>query len=120
MHTKPILWSGRAVTLACDGVCSKAWGVIMRPTERFDANDPDDCAMHADHELGTAPVDPRSYEGGCAKPEGPAGMNKWCSRQCERSRIFEADEVVTASALPSFDGRLYNQPWKHDLPREQF
>lgn len=110
MHTKSIIWSGRTVTLACDGQCPKAWGQSKRPKMRFDEADTDDNAMYADHELGTAPADPGTYEGGHAKPAGPGAMNKWCSRECERSKIFEAGQKVV---LPDFTGRIYNQPWKH-------
>lgn len=109
MYTQQIPWSGRAVTLACDGQCAKAWGINARPKVRF-GNDPDDHALLADHELGFAPADPGTYEGGHAKPDGPADMNKWCARECERSKIFEAGQTV---ALPEFSKRLYNQPWKH-------
>jgi hypothetical protein len=111
VFTKQITWFGRPVTLACDGKCGKAWGITKRPNVRFDENEPDDSAMLADHEVGLAPADPQTYEGGCAKPTSPAEMNRWCSRQCERSSLFEAGEPVK---VKRFDQRRYNQPWKHD------
>jgi hypothetical protein len=110
VFTKQIVWCGRPVTLACDGKCGKAWGVTMRPKVEFDPDDPDDTAMLADHELGYAPADPGTYEGISAKPASPAEMNRWCSRQCERSSLFEAGEPV---AVKDFGHRRYNQPWKH-------
>lgn len=110
MFTKMITWFGRPVTLACDGRCGKAWGIAMRPKVNFDENDPDDSAMLADTEVGLAPANPGTYEGGCAKPTSPAEMNRWCSRQCERSSLFEAGEPIS---VHRFDQRRYNQPWKH-------
>lgn len=110
VFTKMITWFGRPVTLACDGLCGKAWGITMRPKVNFDESDPDDSALLADSEVGLAPADPGTYEGGCAKPTSPAEMNRWCSRQCERSSLFEAGEPMS---VPRFDRRRYNQPWKH-------
>ena len=110
MHTKQIRWCGREATLACDGKCSKAWGLNSRPKVEFDPKDPDDVAWLADGELGEAPADPGSYEGGNGKPAGPHEMNRWCSRECERSQIVERGEAVQ---LRDFSQRIYNQPWKH-------
>jgi len=117
MPQKTINWSGRSCTVACDGRCDKAWGIGTRPKISFDKAEPDDYAWLADHEVGTAPADPGTYEGGYGKPsEVPLDeqqadrMNKWCSRACERSEIFEADEPIQ---IRSFAERVYNQPWKH-------
>ena len=55
MHTKTIQWFGRAMVLACDGNCAKAWGISQRPKLELSA-DPDDVAYLADHELGDAPA----------------------------------------------------------------
>ena len=112
MHTKQIVWFERQVTLACDGNCSKAWGVSVRPKESFDKDEPDDFAFLADAELGEAPDDPGTREGGHMKPAGPRHMNKWCSRECERSGIFEAGVQVE---VRDFSRRRYNQPWKHTV-----
>jgi hypothetical protein len=109
MHTKKILWFGEDATLACDGKCSKAWGSQRKKVE-LDINDPDDIAWLADDELGEAPADPGTREGGQAKPAGPHDMNKWCARECERSGIFMAGEEVK---LRDFSHRLYNRPQKH-------
>jgi hypothetical protein len=110
VFTKQIVWFGRPVTLACDGKCDKAWGFTLRPKVEFDPEEPDDSAMLADHELGAAPAAPATAEGGCGKPASPAQMNRWCSRQCERSSLFEAGEQVV---VKDFSQRRYNQPWKH-------
>ena len=109
MHTKTIQWMGRAMVLACDGKCVKAWGVMSRPKLELSA-DQDDVAYLSDGELALAPADPGTYEGGCAKPSSPAGMNKWCARECERSDMAATVEKLT---LPNYSERLFNQPWKH-------
>lgn len=110
MHTKQITFFGQKVTMACDGLCRKAWGINQRPKVEFDENEPDDIAWLADNELGEAPSDPGTYEGGHGKPDGPHDMNKWCARECERSEIFKEGETVT---VRNFTQRRYNQPWKH-------
>ena len=100
---------GRAMVLACDGNCGKAWGVNQRPKLDLSA-DPDDVVYLADGELDAAPADPGTYEGGCAKPANPDGMNKWCARECERSNMAA---TVDKLKLPDYGERLFNQPWKH-------
>lgn len=109
MHTKTIRWFGRQMVLACDGNCGKAWGISERPKVGL-SDDPDDVAYLADGELGNAPADPGTYEGGCSKPNSHAAMNKWCARECERSDMAL---TVDALRLPNFTERLLNQPWKH-------
>lgn len=76
---KNIIFCGRRVVLSCDGQCNKAWGRNSRPRNGDDEI--------PDAELGEAPADPGTYEGGDAKPNSPAGMNKWRARECERSHI---------------------------------
>lgn len=110
MPIKQILWFGRHVTLACDGKCDKAWGINNRPRIDFDPDEPDDHAYLADHELGDAPTQPGTWEGGHGKPRDSSQMNKWCARECERSGIFEDGEAIK---LHDFSTRLFNQPWKH-------
>lgn len=109
MHIKTIQWMGQQVILACDGNCCKAWGISQRQKQELSA-DPDDVSYLADGELGAAPADPGTYEGGCAKPSSPAGMNRWCARECERSSMAA---TVAALKLPDYSARLLNQPWKH-------
>ena len=109
MHTKQILYLGQQMLLACDGKCNKAWGITKRPKEQLGA-DVDDVAYLADGELGDAPAFPGTYEGGWTKPRDPGGMNKWCSRECERSAIANNAKALT---LPDWSRRAVNQPWKH-------
>lgn len=108
MIQRQITYCGKPAVLACDGNCQKAWGINNRPRVQLDPNDEDDYAFLADDELGTAPADPGTYEGGHGKPDGaigPEDMNKWCGRECERSGLFhEFGEIQ----LPDFSKRLYN------------
>lgn len=110
MHTKTITFMGQPAVLACDGNCAKAWGIQCRPSEQLDPNDDDDIAYLADGELGDAPADPGTYEGGHGKPAGPHDMNKWCARQCERSDMAP---TVGTVRLHDYSRRLLNKPTKH-------
>lgn len=84
MIAKAIMYFGQPSVIACDARCSKAWGVNSRPKVQLSA-DEDDYEYLADDELGDAPDDPGTYEGGQAKPRHPAELlNKWCARECER------------------------------------
>ena len=74
MRFKDIIYFGKSARVECDGNCKKAWGINSRPDK------PDD-------ELGAAPEDPGTYEGGHAKPKEGEEMNKWCIRECERSSL---------------------------------
>lgn len=108
-------YCGQPIVLACDGQCGKAWGINCRP--RFYLSpDPDDIAMFADHELGVAPIDPGTYEGGHMKPLGPADgeHNKWCCRECERCVMLRPDEDII---LPDFSQRSYNAE-PHQRPND--
>lgn len=111
MYTKKIVMFGDPCYLHCDGLCKKAWGINSRPMVKLDPDDPDDYYFLADNELGDAPKDPGTYEGGHAKPNDPTQQNKWCSRECERSTITHPGEPLT---LPDFSVRFYNQPWKYE------
>lgn len=115
MLTTEIVYAGKACVVACDGICGKAWGINNRPKVEFDERDPDDMAFLADGELGEAPVDPGTYEGGHAKPHvTPLAHNRWCVRECERSEIFDPGQPVVPRDLSR---RLYNQPSKHPEAR---
>jgi len=99
MLSKFILMYGRRLTLVCDGQCNKAWGINNRPRKQL-SDDEDDYCWIPDHELAEAPTNPGTYEGGHGKPSGvpltsqdSIVMNKWCSRECERSEAFESHEV---------------------------
>lgn len=115
-YFKAITYMSVPCAVACDGNCTKAWGRQNRPTIALDPNDGDDFAYLADHELGTAPVDPGTDEGGYGKPQTPDQvLNKWCVRECERSTMINQREGV--ATLKDFSQRRYNQPWKHKEPQ---
>lgn len=79
-----ITYFGQSMRVMCDGKCEKAWGNVSRKKIKL-SEDPDDFAFLADDELGIAPTDPHTYEGGVAKPASPEEFpNRWCVRQCER------------------------------------
>lgn len=104
-----IVYFGQPCVVGCDARCNKAWGINSRP--HIDYDDWDDRAWLADDELGDAPVDPGTYEGGDAKPRTPGErLNKWCVRECERSVVATQGAVLD---LPDFSRRVYNQPEKH-------
>lgn len=115
--SRPIIYFGKSVTLRCDGICEKSWGVDSRPKIEFDENNWDDFVFLSDSELGTAPANPGTYEGGCAKPTAYSNkgdwrnhrLNKWCSRQCERSWI----DGPYPDAPNDFSKRVYNCPALH-------
>ena len=105
------LFNGSACFVVCDGNCGKAWGVTARPKVELDPKEPDDVVFLADGELGEAPADPGTYEGGHAKPmTRPSRHNKWCARQCERSETFDPGQEAV---VPDWTIRRFNQPWKH-------
>lgn len=89
MLTKEILWFGRKCILACDGKCYKAWGINSRPSKNG--------KFKKDDELGIAPENPGTFEGGQGK--NPKSLNKWCARECERSDIFEEGEKIVLRNL---------------------
>ena len=88
-----ILFSGRHVKVACDRNCDKAWGINTRPKEILSDN-LDDYVFLADGELGIAPENPGTSEGGELKPYKPDKHNRWCVRECERASIFEPNKEV--------------------------
>lgn len=102
IDAKKIFFFGVPLLLVCDGNCAKAWGINLRPKNALSL-DEDDYEYLADGELGIAPADPGSYEGGHGKPSSPAGKNKWCARECERSKMIE-------DSLPNFTVRVSNKP----------
>ena len=109
---KNITYFGQRTRVACDGNCAKAWGMNSRPRVQLSGN-PDDYAWLADGELGDAPTDPGTYEGGHAKPltvRGPEDMNKWCVRECERCVMSEPGCADEPLELRDFSRRFYNIP----------
>ena len=106
MIVRQILYFGQATTLACDAKCDKAFGWSKRPKTPPGAHE-DDYALLADHEVGTAPADPGTYEGECAKPRTQEErLNKWCARECERSITVNREDGV--EELRDLSRRFYN------------
>jgi len=64
---KMIVFCEQPAKVACDANCEKAWGSNSRPKIML-SKMVDDYAWLSDLELGLAPIDPGTYEGGCAKP----------------------------------------------------
>lgn len=110
-YLKLINRSGKLAAVACDGRCDKAWGISSRPKEQLSA-DEDDVVYLADGELGEAPLNPGTYEGGAGKPlpDDPDKLNKWCVRECCRATCTVVGETIQ---LRDWSKRAYNQPWKH-------
>ena len=109
MIKKDILYFGRKAIIACDEKCEKAWGINSRPTIKLDKEDDDDVAFLSDEELGLAPKDPGTYEGGHAKPiDREDRLNKWCCRECERCYLSSPDEYDLPVKLKDFSKRRYN------------
>jgi hypothetical protein len=105
MITKVVAAYGRMLTLTCDNNCEKAFGIRERPYIQLDGN-VDNIAWLSDDEVGIAPIDPGTDEGGHRKPTcEKEKLNKWCFRQCERCSEFNQGEEVI---VKSFDKRVYN------------
>lgn len=98
---------GQEIVIACDQNCSKAWGRACRPRLSLNPDDEDDFAYIPDDDLGIAPRDPETYEGDHAKPMHPDRHNKWCLRECERSKSCLATEFPRL-ALEDFTKPVYN------------
>jgi hypothetical protein len=109
---KRITFFGQPAKVACDGRCSKAWGINSRPTVQL-SDDEDDYYSIPDGELGDAPADPGTYEGDCGKPlsvKSATDMNKWCVRECERCAMSEPGAADKPLELRDFSQRRYNKP----------
>lgn len=94
------------IAVLCDGHCDKAWGRNSRPIFGEEGGREE---FLADGELGVAPVDPETYEGGQAKPtdyDDPARHNKWCARECERSEFIYPIMPSREIELPDFSRRV--------------
>jgi hypothetical protein len=108
---KLITFCGQPAKVACDGNCGKAWGINKRPCVLLSPTNVDDYAWLADDELGEAPADPGTREGGHAKPlvvTGPEDLNKWCVRECERCEMSPPGKSDERLGLRDFSRRLYN------------
>ncbi len=113
-----IRFFGQICAVTCDHRCDKAWGHNGRRYHEadaamleFDENDPDDIAYLPDDEVGRAPDNPGTYEGGDGKPLFPDIHNKWCVRECERSDTIGVGEEMT---VLDFSVRQYNICDIHD------
>lgn len=116
MIARQIVYFGQPAVVICDANCGKAWGIHGRPKARL-GEDPDDFAYLADNEVGEAPADPGTYEGGHAKPTHPdERLNKWCVRACERCTMSSSGGAGQVIEATDFSRRLFNQPWKHQAP----
>lgn len=110
MIARQITYFGQPAVVACDARCEKAWGSVTRPSEPASDAD-DDVVFLADHELGEAPADPGTYEGGHAKPTCRANrLNKWCVRACERSVMSVPGKAGDVIETRDWSRRLYNLP----------
>ncbi len=108
MIAKSIIMHGHPIILICDGKCNKAWGVSNRPSVQL-SDDENDFEYLSDGELGIAPVDPGTYEGGDCKPKDKQ-LNKWCARECERSTKIEDCKEFK---LSDFTKRHANMHWRN-------
>ncbi len=82
--------------IACDGKCEKAWGICNRPKVQLDPENEDNYYFLPDQDLGIAPVDPGTEEGGHKKPVFLSDRLddrciKWCFRECERAGHFPVE-----------------------------
>ena len=115
MLEKRITFFGQAAKVACDGRCSKAWGINSRPSVQL-SDDEDDFYWIPDGELPDAPADPGTTEGDHAKPlvvQSAADMNKWCVRECERCAMSDPGAADAPLKLRDFSQRRYNKPQKN-------
>jgi hypothetical protein len=105
---KQITYFGQPAKVACDENCNKAWGINNRPKIQL-SEDEDDYAYLSDDELGDAPENPGTYEGGHAKPTHKSQIpNKWCVRECERCSLSSPGEYNLPPVVKDFSKRMYN------------
>jgi hypothetical protein len=114
MNDAVIAYFFQSVRVACDSKCNKAWGVNKRPKVEL-SEAPDDFAFLADNELGEAPINPGTSEGGVTKPLNPDEFpQKWCVRECERSAMSGPNELDNPPKLPDFSNRKFNIKWREN------
>lgn len=103
-----ITYFGKPTRVKCDRKCNKAWGINNRPSLQL-SDDEDDIVWLSDEELGEAPTDPGTYEGGDAKPLSPDHFpNRWCVRECERCEKSNPDEHGLPLVLKDWSKRVFN------------
>ena len=114
---KIITYFGQPMKVKCDEKCNKAWGVSQRPSESL-SDDEDNIVFLSDDELGLAPIDPRTYEGGEGKPVFPYEKpNKWCVRECERCAKSELGKYNDPLEIDDFSKRIYNKPQNNETSK---
>jgi hypothetical protein len=103
-----VLFAGQLAKVNCDERCEKAFGVSERPTHRLSKKE-DDWEYLADHEVGEAPEDPGTSEGGHRKPINKQGIpNKWCIRECERCNMSRLGKHEEPLPIIDFTKRIHN------------
>jgi hypothetical protein len=112
----PLSRTGGIRGLACDARCDKAWGVNGRRVRAGNtiqmSDDEEDVVYLADHETGTSPFQGMTCVEDGTKPTTRSDHNRWCLRECERSRVVEVGEQIAA---PDFGTRLYNQTTRNGV-----
>ncbi len=119
MNDTFITYFGQKCKVGCDKRCEKAWGSSERPKVHLldPEENPDNFYWLSDKELGTAPKDPGTYEGGDAKPfHAGAFPNKWCVRECERCEMSRPGEWHKPFIMTNWNERVYN--CKNDKPED--
>lgn len=114
MPESMITYFGQPAKVCCDGNCAKAWGISSRQVAYEDA---EGCLTYlGDDQLGTAPIDPGTYEGSDAKPTDVSQFpNKWCVRECERCAISEPGEYAKPLEPKTFPNSDEGLPKLADL-----
>lgn len=103
-----ITYCGQPAKVACDGICSKAWGISERPVNQLSKNE-DDWEWLSDDELEDAPVDPGTAEGDDRKPLSTSEFpNRWCVRECERCAMSDPGAYRKPLQLRDFSKRIRN------------
>lgn len=101
---RAIRFCGVNTFVACDGLCTKAWGLNGRPGRN------DDRVGLPDDELGEAPADPGTYEGGEGKPAAPPvegeRFSRWCVRECERNVTADYNDRTEAAVRAALVHRV--------------
>ena len=108
MIKKEIIYFGQKSILGCDNKCHKAWGLNNRP-KIVDENNIHNVIWLSDNQIEEdAPINPGTIEGWDSKPTcDEEKLNKWCARECERSKIVKINEKLI---LTDWSKRLYNIP----------
>lgn len=107
-----VTYFGNPAKVCCDGYCNKAWGREDRPRVQL-SDESDHFEFLADGELGDAPQNPGTEEGGHLKPRSVREFpNRWCVRQCERCAMSKPGMYAEPLEVPKFDKRVPNREEK--------